>query len=81
MKRKKMELNKKLFLNKETITNLTPGQQSEFMGGAKPDTHAACGTASLWKTLCICPVTKGGDCSYGTVCCPMRSLELPCVAL
>jgi len=73
MKRKKMELNKKLFLNKETITNLTPGQQAELMGGLKPDTHAAC-TVSVLVTVCVCHPSEGVACSYGTLCCPRRPL-------
>jgi len=80
MKRKKMELNKKLFLNKETITNLTPGQQAELMGGEKP-TYAACGTTSKWHSLCKCEPTKNGDCTGGSACCPISSFNLPCGAL
>jgi len=73
--KKKMELNKRLFLNKSTIASLTPAQQMEFMGGvARPTTKGAdCGTATDWQSLCICPPSQGGACSYGTICCPLST--------
>jgi hypothetical protein len=55
MKRKKMDLSKKLVLNKETIANLTPGQQAKVVGGASGHPE-------------ICVLTT--DPTFGTVACP-----------
>jgi hypothetical protein len=40
MKRKNLDLKKKLVLNKETIANLTPAQQAKLAGGWHPATAA-----------------------------------------
>lgn len=67
---------KKLTLNKMTISNLSASEMNRHVGGAKPDTRADCGTATLWKSWCVCAPTQGGGCSYGTLCCTPKDTWL-----
>ena len=62
---------KKLSLNKMTISNLDASEMQQRLGGlGKPNTKIDC-TVTL-KSLCNCPKSKGGDCSYGSICCPIK---------
>lgn len=63
---------KKLTLNKMTISNLDASEMRQKLGGlGRPNTKADC-TVSIFKSLCVCAPTQGGDCSYGTLCCPIK---------
>jgi hypothetical protein len=63
---------KKLSLNKMTISNLDASEMHQRLGGlGKPNTKADC-TVTIFWSICNCPQTKGGNCSYGTLCCPIK---------
>jgi hypothetical protein len=65
---------KKLTLNKMTISNLDASEMHQKLGGAKQITKADC-TVSIFKSLCVCEQTRGGNCSYGSLCCPINWLK------
>ncbi len=63
---------KKLSLNKMTISNLDASEMRQKLGGEKePNTRAAC-TVTIFWSLCNCTQTNGGNCSYGSICCPIK---------
>jgi hypothetical protein len=47
MKKNTLELKKKLLLNKQVITKLTPAQQAKVVGGASGANHLICTDPSL----------------------------------
>ncbi len=72
MKKKKLELNKKLLLSKETIVHLNEAQQSLLAGGATatncPTYNAECPTPA---TACfICPPLSEKNCPTYNAECP-----------
>jgi hypothetical protein len=70
MKRKKLDLNKKLVLNKETIANLTPAQQAKLGGGWHPYTEAV---------TCIADTGQNSDCGcLGTNTAPILGYTNAC---
>jgi hypothetical protein len=63
MKRKNLDLKKKLVLNKETIANLTPAQQAKLAGGWHPATAAiTCLPDTGQNTDCNCVITQANTC-------------------
>lgn len=72
MKKKKIELNKKLLLNKDTIVHLNDAQQSRLAGG---NTAKACATYNAEcptpATICfICPPLSEKNCPTYNAECP-----------
>jgi hypothetical protein len=64
MKKQKLDLNRKLVLNKETIANLTPGQQAQVVGGYPLTKFIGC------SALCSGATEPASDCvcvSHGCV--------------
>ena len=84
MKKKNLNLNKKLILNKDTVTNLESKQQYKLMGGGATDFTACvtyCGTCpnlgcgptqNTCQTVCgLCPISNDcpPDTNTGVRCC------------
>jgi len=72
MKKKNLDLKKKLVLNKETIANLTPDQQAKVAGGYQQHTNTFCTNpppttdpnVTQQNSDCGCVMTKA-DCIPG----------------
>ncbi len=72
MKKRKIELQKKLSLHKETIVQISDAQLSQVAGGASaaacPTFNAACPTPA---TACfICPPISEKNCPTNDAACP-----------
>lgn len=69
---KKINLNKKLTLNKETVSNLNDSEMNSIRGGADERTvlSATCGSASeTWGSSCDCYTrTRGLNCVGPKTC-------------
>ena len=70
MKRKNLDLKKKLVLNKETIANLTPAQQAKLAGGWHPASAAI---------TCLPETAQNSDCGcLGTNTAPILGYTNAC---